>query len=179
MRGKLYTRRQSIGLVASMAIASSCMPIKVIFNAGKEPDKNYDTTLRAFSEVIIPDAQSDEPGLTDVFYDAYYPFLKYIKILAEDLDNASMKNCQTDRFSNLSLTKRTEIVEQKLTDKGFSKAIYMAAVFLIQVSYFTGIYNPGEECDLIGFHCEDQETDSYQDFAYFEGEPATIDGNPS
>ncbi len=179
MREKLYTRRETIGLMASMFIASSCMPIKVVFNTGKEPEKKYDTTLRAFSEVIIPEAQRDEPGLSEIFYDDYYPFLKYIKILAEDLDKVSKRAYQTDRFSELSLNDRTEIVERKLIDKGLSSTIYLAAVYLVQLSYFTGIYNPDKGCNLIGFQCEDQVTDSYPDIAYFEGRPATNDGNPS
>jgi len=179
MKEKLYNRRQAIGLLATMAIASSCMPIKVIFNTRKEPEKNYDTTLRAFSEVIIPEAQFEEPGLTDVFYDEYYPFLKYIRILSEDLDKVSKKEYQTDCFSDLSLIRRTEIVDRRLIHNGVSGAIYMAAIYLIQLSYFTGIYNPDKGCELIGFQCEDQETDSYQDIAYFEGDPATSDGNPS
>jgi hypothetical protein len=179
MSEKLYTRRQSIGLLASMAIASSCMPMKIIFNTGKELEKNYQTTLRAFTEVIIPEAQADEPGLTDVFYDEYYPFLKYIRILSEDLDKVSKKEYQTDCFSDLSLTRRTEIVDRRMTKYGISSAVYLAAVYLIQLSYFTGIYNPDKGCDLIGFQCEDQVTDSYEDIAYFEGDPATPDGNPS
>lgn len=137
------------------------------------------TTLRAFSEVIIPEAQFEEPGLTDVFYDEYYPFLKYIRILSEDLDKVSKKEYQTDCFSDLSLIRRTEIVDRRLIHNGVSGAIYMAAIYLIQLSYFTGIYNPDKGCELIGFQCEDQETDSYQDIAYFEGDPATSDGNPS
>lgn len=179
MIDKLYTRRQTLGLMASMAIASSCMPIKVVFSSRKEPEKDYDATLRAFSEVIIPEAQLIEPGLTDVFYDEYYPFLKYIRILSEDLNKVSKKEYQTDCFSDLSLTRKTEIVEGKLTKYGISSAIYLAAIYLIQLSYFTGIYNSDSECELIGFHCEDQVTDSYQDIAYFEGDPATNDGNPS
>ncbi len=179
MREKLYTRRQTLGLMASMAIASSCMPVKVIFNSGRETEKNDDKTLRAFTKVIIPEVQCDEPGLIEVYYDGYYPFLKYIRILAEDLDNASRKNYQTDRFSDLNLTKRTEIVEQKLTAKGLTSAIYLAAAYLIQLSYFTGIYSPEKGCDLIGFQCEDQVTDSYPDITYFEGTPQTIDGNPT
>jgi hypothetical protein len=165
--------------MASMAIANSCMPMKIVFNAGKEPGKSFDTTLRAFSEVIIPEAHFDEPGLTDVFYDDYYPFLKYIKILAEDLDKVSNREYQTDCFSDLSLSDRTQIVESKLTNTGLSSAIYLAAVYLIQLSYYTGIYNPDKRCELIGFQCEDQVTDSYQDTGYFEGIPATHDGNPS
>jgi hypothetical protein len=179
MRKKLYTRRETIGIFVSMAIASSCMPVKVVFNAGKEPEGNYDSTLRAFSEVIIPEARCDAPGLSDVFYDKYYPFLQYVKILAEDLDKASRRKYQTNSFSDLSISNRTEIVERKLIDKGISRAIYLAAIYLIQMSYFTGIYNPDRGCDLIEFSCEDQETDSYQDIAYFEGDPATNDGNPS
>ena len=179
MREKLYTRRQTIGLLASMAIASSCMPIKVIFNSGKEPERNYDTTLRAFSEVIILEVNPDEPGLSDVFYDKYYPFLKYVEILAEDLDKVSRRRYRTENFSDLSISNRTKIVESKLTEKGISRSIYLAAVYLIQLSFFTGIYNPDKGCDLIEFNCEDQVTDSYQDIAYFEGNPATIDGNPS
>ena len=108
MRKKLYTRRETIGIFVSMAIASSCMPVKVVFNAGKEPEGNYDSTLRAFSEVIIPEARCDAPGLSDVFYDKYYPFLQYVKILAEDLDKASRRKYQTNSFSDLSISNRTE-----------------------------------------------------------------------
>lgn len=179
MREKLYTRRQTIGLLASMAIASSCMPVKLIFNPGKESEKNHDPTLRAFSEVIIPEAKKDEPGFSDIFYDKYYPFLQYIEILAEDLDKVSRRKYKNKDFSDLSFTDRTHIVESRLTDKGLFSAIYFAAIYLIQLSYFTGIYNQHKGCDLIGFQCEDQITDSYQDIAYFQGDPSTHDGNPS
>jgi hypothetical protein len=179
MREKLYTRRQTIGLMASMAIASSCMPLKIIFGSKEESGKNYDSTLRAFSEVIIPEVARDEPGFSDIFYDNYYPFLKYINVLAEDLDKASREKYQAECFCDLSISHRTEIVECKLTDKGLSSTIYLAAAYLIQLSYFTGIYNPDKECDLIGFQCADQVTDSYEDIAYFEANPSTNDGNPS
>ena len=179
MKSKHFSRRQALGAFAYLGIASACTPIKVLLADKKPPDYTFDTTLRAFMETIIPGIPVDALDLTSIFYDAYFPFYSYKEILAEDLDKSSFSQYRVKRFYDLELAQREEIIERKLKKKGITQQLYVAAIWLTQLTIYTGNYNSEGECYLIDFKCMDSKTDSYANLTTFLGEPATKNGNPS
>jgi len=179
MRTKRYTRRQALAAFACLGITSSCTPINALFANKKPPDQTIDITLRAFMETVIPGIPINAQGLTGIFYDVYYPFYPYKKVLAEDLNRESYKKYNSKKFYNLSLEKREQIIERKLSKNGITQKLYVGAIWLTQLTVYTGIYNLEGECSLIDFKCMDSKTISYSDATSFLGVPATNNGNPS
>jgi len=179
MKRKLYTRREALAAFTYLSIASACTPIKILFADRRSGDSTYDITLRGFMETIVPGISLNASDLTSIFYDSYYPFSPYREILAEDLDKASYKRYNVKRFYDLSLEKRERIIDQKIRGNGIAKQLYVAAIWLSQLTIYTGNYNSEGECGIIDFKCEDSKTDSYPEPISFLGKPATINGNPS
>lgn len=178
MNCKLYNRRQAVSAIASLMVTSACTPLKVLFTNKKPVEKAYDRTLKAFSEAIIPGIQTEDPGLTDIYYDPAYPFAPYIKMFTAALDKASVKKFNSEDFSELSMERREAIVEEMLSKGGIIKQFSIAALFLIQLSVYTGLYNSAGICELIDFKCMDSETESYPDLSKYSCDPRTRDGNP-
>lgn len=179
MNYKLYNRRQALTTIASVALTTACTPLKVLF-ANKEPvGKVYDPTLKAFMEAIIPGVLTESTGLTDIYYDPYFPFAPYLEIFTDALDKASAKKFNAEKFSELSVERRIDIVADKLSDGGIARQFSLAALFLAQLSIYTGLYNSEGICELLDFKCTDSETESYTDIVKYTGEPITPDGNPS
>jgi choline dehydrogenase-like flavoprotein len=85
MNYKLYKRRQALTAIASVALTSACTPLKVIFSNKEPVERVYDRTLIAFAEAIIPGIQTSSSGLTDIYYDPYFPFAPYVEIFTDDL----------------------------------------------------------------------------------------------
>ena len=179
MNYKMYNRRQALTAIATLALTSACTPIKILLSNREPVEKECDRTLIAFSEVIIPGNQSESPGLTDIYYDPYYPFAPYIKIFTEALDKASVKKFNSERFSELSRERKEIIVEEILSKRGIIAQLSFAALFMAQLSVYTGRCNSAENCELIDFECKDSETESYPDLANYIDNPITEDGNPS
>ncbi len=121
MNYKLYNRRQALTTIASVALTTACTPLKVLF-ANKEPvGKVYDPTLKAFMEAIIPGVLTESTGLTDIYYDLYFPFAPYLEIFTDALDKASAKKFNAEKFSELSVERRIDIVADKLSDGGIAR----------------------------------------------------------
>jgi len=179
MNYKLYNRRQALTAIASVSVTCGCTPLQILFTKKEPVERVYDRTLIAFIETIIPGVQTESPGLTGIYYDSYYPFSPYIKIFVEDLDKASVKKFNSENFSELSVEQRKDIVEDKLSGGGITRQFTTAALFLAQLTIYTGIYNSEGVCELLDFMCTDSETESYPDTVKYIGDPKTQDGNPS
>lgn len=179
MNRNLYTRREALVALSFLGFTASCTPIKVLFADRKPEEYTYDITLRAFMETIIPGISSDSPNLTHIFSDPYFPFAPYKEILAEDLDRTSFKEYKVERFYNLDLEKREQLVCSKLKKSRITQQIYFGALWLTQLAVYTGINNPDGACEIIDFKCMDSKTDSYANPISYLGKPATINGNPS
>lgn len=179
MNYNLYNRRQALAAIASFAVTSACTPLKILFSNKDPGEHEYDRTLIAFMVTIIPGVQIESVGLTNIYYDHFYPFSPYIKIFAEALDKASVKKFSSEKFSELSTAKREVIVEEILSKGGIIGQLSFAALFMAQLSVYTGRCNSAENCELIDFECKDSETESYPDLANYTADPITRDGNPS
>jgi len=176
---ELYNRRQALSVITSFAVTSACAPLKVIFSNNGPEGRISDETLIAFTEVIIPGVQTELPGLTNIYYDPYYPFSRYLNIFIEALNKASTKKFNSEKFSQLPIEKREVIVEGMLSKAGIIGQFTTGALFLAQLSFYTGMSNSEWSCDLIDFKCMDSETESYPDLANYIEDPLTQDGNPS
>ena len=176
---KLYNRRRALSVIACFAVTTACTPLKVIFSKKKPVDGICDQTLISFTEVIIPGVKTGLPGLTNIYYDPYYPFSRYLNIFIEALNKASIKEFNSEKFSELPIEKREVIVEGMLSKAGIIGQFTTGALFLAQLSFYTGLSNSEGCCELIDFKCMDSETESYPDLANYIEDPQTRDGNPS
>jgi hypothetical protein len=179
MKRKLYTRREALAALTFISLASSCTPVKILFADKNTEDNDHDRTIRAFMETIVPGISVDSPNLSDIFDDPYYPFSPYKEIFAEDLDRSSFRDYKVQHFYNLGLNKRALLLERKFSKRGITKQIYFGALWLSQLSVYTGINNPDGACDIIDFECKDSKTASYSAPLSYLGKPATLNGNPS
>lgn len=141
--------------ILSVSILTGCSQIKFI--TGNYPDKFKDETdlndriLRAFVTVVIPGADERNPNLTKIFTDEYYPFKPFCAFFISDLCSKSMDLFGNDEFHSLNESQKKIIVEAGLNGDSMIERLYTAAVFMSQVSYYSGIYDDGAGCKLINF----------------------------
>lgn len=141
--------------ILTASLLTGCSQMKYI--TGSYPDKYKDENdfndlvLREFVTTVIPGADERNENLTRIFSDEYYSFKPFCCFFIADLCAKSKELFGTDEFFSLDEGKRTIIVIAGLNGNSMIKKLYTAAVFMSQVSYYSGIYNDDEGCRLIGF----------------------------
>lgn len=137
-------------------VAVGCSPVRVLLKAyPKKFDADtllVDQILRAFVVTVIPGAPDDDPNLTRIYSDEYYPFHSYCGFFVSDLSRRSADLYGDDRFDRLSAEQRTNVIEDGLRADATVARLYRAAIFMAQVSFYAGIYDDEKGCPLIDFH---------------------------
>lgn len=137
-------------------LMTSCTPVKILLNTHE--DKYDDDTvlknkiLAAFITAVIPGADPEDADNYKIFCDEYYPFHKYCGFFVSDLCSKSEKLFGTEKFYDLSLEQRTEVIQAGLNDDSTTERIYTAAIFISQVSVYCGIYNDEKGCSIIDYN---------------------------
>ena len=186
--GTGLTRRNFLGVI-SLVIGGSlagCSSMKILLNY--YPEKfDHDPVLRtrllsSFVRAVIPGAAKDEPHLTKVFCDDFYPFHKYCGFFLSDLAATTREQFGHEDFSRLDLPGRTAVIERGLNKGGPTGRLYTSAVFMAQFSFFAGIYDDDRGCQLIDFPgansgCEPN-TMAREEIESHLAANLTTDGNP-
>jgi hypothetical protein len=182
------TRRSFLGALTMMlgSALTGCSSLNLIL--GNYPDRyDHDGGLRErmlarFVGTIIPDARPDEPHLTRVFVDTYYPFHKYCGYFLSTLADASGYLFGHEDFDRLDLKDRTAVIERCLQKSGPPGRLATSAVFMAQYSYYAGIYDDQQGCPLIDFPGANDglcpTTMSRDEVASHMARTMTTDGNP-
>jgi hypothetical protein len=186
-----FTRRVSrLEFLKHLALGSGvmlagCTPLKIIFSAYPDDFKNdkelCERILRAFATTVVPGAPVDEPNLVTMFTDQFYPFHAYCEFFVADLCSRSDTLFGEKRFERLSLAERTRVVESGLAADSTTARLYRGAIFLIQVSFYAGVYDDEKGCPLIDFHGTNRgfknEEMYYADPVQYLADAATSSGN--
>jgi hypothetical protein len=158
LHAAMLTRRQALrtlGVVVGGVALGSCTPAKIIFRAyPREFDESpelTEKTLRSFVTTVIPGASSDDPNLAQVYFDEDYPFAPYSAFLASDLCARARDDYGVGRFDLLDEGQRTQVIRGALRHDATTGRLYAGAIFLAQISFYAGIYNDEQGCQLIGF----------------------------
>lgn len=151
------TRRAFLGIMAVTAsgVLAGCSTMRLVLHA--YPDRfDRDPALRqamltAFVRTVVPDAPADQPYLTRVFDDDFYPFHEYCGFFLSDLADTTRDLFGHDDFVGLDLRDRTRVVASGLERGGPAGRLYTGAVFMAQYSFYAGIYDDARGCPLIDF----------------------------
>jgi len=146
-------------------------------------EKLIDSILRAFVVTVIPGAPIDDPHLTRMYSDEFYPFHSYRGFFVSDLCRRGEDLYGTERFDQLSLEQRTKVVQDGLDADATTSRLYRGAIFMAQVSVYGSIYDDENGCSLIDFHGANSgftpEEMCYRDNSPFLAGEITQDGNYS
>jgi hypothetical protein len=187
--GEGMTRRTFLGALTMLlgGALAGCSTLSLVL--GTYPDKyDRDGNLREFMLAmfvctVIPDAQPDEPHLTEVFGDDFYPFHEYSGYFLSVLAGASQDLYGHDSFHLLDLESRTKVVESCLDKSGPAGRLTTTAVFMAQFSYYGGIYDDDRGCALIDFPGANDgyrpNTMSRNEISNHMARETTTDGNPA
>ena len=142
--------------IASSALLVACSPMRIVLKAypGKFDDDSElrNAILRAFVTTVIPGAPADEPNLTRMFMDDFYPFHSHCPFFVADLCDRSEDLFANDRFDTLLLEQRTQVVQTGLQADATVQRLYRGAILIAQVSFYAGIYEDTRGCRLIEFN---------------------------
>lgn len=190
-RGPPLSRRvalQQLGLAAMAAFAGGCAPLRIALRLyPQEVERDRRAALRvlsAFAEAVIPGAPREDPSLTRVFLDDYYPFAPYCSYFVWDLGQRSARLFGGRRYADLDLESRTRVIEDGLANGDRTTArLYDAAIFLAQIAFYAGIYDDERGCHLIDFEGASEllplQAQTYAHSSRFLAAEATADGNPA
>jgi hypothetical protein len=157
-RSRTFSRKDFLKqlCLATGFLLASCSPLRIAFNIYparfKDDPELCDGVLRSFVTTVIPGASQDEPDLTRMFYDEYYPFYEYTGFFASDLCQRATDLYGMERFDQLTLVQRTKVIEEGLRADSTVRRLYRGAILMAQVSFFAGIYDAEKGCPLIDFH---------------------------
>jgi hypothetical protein len=143
-----------LGLILGGLVAG-CTPAKILFKAypdkfGNDPAL-VERYLRAFVLTVIPGAPADDPNLTRIFRDDYYPFHSHCAFFVSDLADRGAEMFGEEDFSRLSPDERTRVIQSGLDGDAITSRLYRGAVYMSQVSFFGSIYDDERGCELIGY----------------------------
>ena len=167
------------------ALFVGCSPVRILL---KDYPKKFDTNeeladsfLRAFVATVIPGAPIDDPNLTRIYSDGYYPFHSYCGFFVSDLADRSADLYRNERFDHLTVEQRTKVIEDGLDANATTARLYTAAIYMAQASFYGGIYDDKKGCPSIDYHGGNSAfiTDEmyYPDNSMFLAKQATKDGN--
>lgn len=152
------SRRSFLAQISALSasVLIGCTPLRILFKS--YPNK-YDTDrqledgfLRALVITIIPGASQEEPNLTRMFRDSYYPFHTFCGFFVSDLARRSQRRFAQERFDLLSPDQRTRVIQDGLEADAVTARLYRGAILMAQVSYFAGIYDDQRGCPLIEYY---------------------------
>lgn len=170
-------------LVAGLAVG--CTPVRIVFKAIPEAYEDpalAERMLVAFVTTVVPGVSADDPNLTRVFGDPFYPFAGYRTFFVSDLCRRA-----TDRFGaafdRLTPEQRAAVIQQGLRADPTTRKLYTGAVFLAQIAVFGGIYDAERGSPLIDFEgryrFRGRRFYTYTDPERFLARALTPTGNPA
>lgn len=150
---RLFIKEMSL---AFAMISTGCSSIaKIVMQYPEEFDSNLgiiEESLKAFSTTIIPGADINDPDLIRAFSDPYYPFLQIRGYFVYTLSRLSNKYFSKQKFFDLKENQRIQLVTKVLKSGGRKRQLFKAAIALVQISYYAGIYDARKGCLLIDYH---------------------------
>jgi hypothetical protein len=185
--GRQISRRdvlRTLGLFTAGVALGACTPLRIITRAYPDEFKHggdkVERVLRAFVITVIPGAPANSRDLVRAYFDRAYPFAPYAAFFASDLCDRAGERFGRDRFWELELGERTQVIRNGLAADATTRKLYGGAIFLAQVSFYGGIYDDAAGCPLIdfpGFYRGDAV--SYDNAERFLPAPLTTTGNPA
>lgn len=168
------------------ALACGCTPARLVLGAYPREfhadDRLVDGELRALALTVVPAADPHDPNLVRILGDPFYGFRRFRRFFASDLCRRAASRRGT-RFSALRPAERAAVVRDGLAASGVAGRLYAAAVFLVQLALYGGIWDERSRAPLAGFDGAYRLTPAaeltYPDAAAFLARPATLDGNPA
>ncbi|MBI1805068.1 MAG: hypothetical protein HY033_08920 [Ignavibacteriae bacterium] len=146
---------KNLSLLSGLLVAG-CTPLRILLKQFPEEFKTnnelIDTMLRAFVVTVIPGAPFDDPNLTRIYTDDFYPFHSYCGFFVSDPSKRSEELYGTERFEQLAFDQRTKVIQGGLQADATLARLYAGAIFMAQASFYGGIYDDEKGCPLIDFH---------------------------
>jgi hypothetical protein len=183
--GRRVVVRRLAGLAAGLFI-HGCTPLRMglqWYPTDFHERRLLERILRAFVTAVIPGAPADGPHLTTVYFDTNYPFARHAAFFAADLCRRSGQRFDTQEFDALPMDRRVQVIQNGMTADAVARRLYAGAVFLAQISFYSGMYDSEQGCSLIGFEGRFRPRPvsgmTYPDAARFLARPRTPDGNPA
>ena len=180
-------RREALRCLAQISVAlaaSGCTPVRYVLHLYPEDVDRTDAgdrILGAFVRTVIPGAPA-AAALFRALKDPTLPFHRYAGFLAADLDARAQRRFRCG-FAQLRPEQRVAVVEGGLHADGTTCRLYEGAIFLTQIAYFSGIYDPEAGCPLIDFdgayRFPDLEATTFPDPDRFLARSVSSDGNPT
>jgi hypothetical protein len=183
------SRRDALrhGGVLIAGLAAACTPLRIVLH---DYPRRFETdealrerVLRAFALTVIPEADPGAPNLTRAFSDPSYPFAAYRAFFASDLSRRGADRFGEPAFDRLTQAQRTVVIEDGLQADATTRKLYTGAIYLLQISFYAGIYDDDAGCPLIGFEGTSRfrgfDALTYPDPERFLGRSTTRDGNPA
>ncbi len=180
------TRREALkatGLIAAGA-AISCTPLRYAVQAVPAEYSSatdlQERVLQAFTETVLPGIAGCRSAM--VLRDQAYPFAPYAGTFAASLSARAKSMYGVRSFDRLPAALRAEVICSGLVADAMSRRVYAAAIFLLQVACYAGIYATGG-CEAIDFDGNGPPRSprqvAYADTARFSAIEQSIDGNPN
>jgi hypothetical protein len=170
----------------SGAALTACTPLRVALKT--YPDRfDADGELRekllhAFVATVIPGVALDAAKSTRMLADDFYAFHSYCGFFAADLAQRSARLYHHDRFDQLAIEQRTDVIQSGLQADATTARLYQAAIYMTQLSFYASIYDDKAGCVLIDFHGVNAGFPStemyYTNSAIPLAHETTSDGNP-
>ena len=167
-------------------VAAACTPLRIVLHDYPRrfatDEELQERVLRAFALTVIPEADPDAPDLTRAFSDRAYPFAAYRAYFASDLSQRGAARFGEPSFDRLTPAQRTAVITEGLQADATTRKLYTGAIYLLQISYYAGIYDARSGCSLIDFEglyrYRGPAAITYPDVDRFLGTALTGDGNP-
>ena len=140
----------------SGAALTACTPLRIALKT--YPDRfEADSALRerllcAFVEAVIPGVALDAAASTRMFTDDFYQFHAYASFFAADLAQRGTRLYGHDRFDQLAIEQRTNVIQNGLQADATTARVYQAAIYMAQLSFYAAIYDDKSSCAPIDFH---------------------------
>lgn len=180
-------RREALRRLAQISVAlavSGCTPVRYVLHLYPDDVDRTDAgdrILAAFGRTVVPGARANDPNLFRALRDPVLPFHRYAGFFAADLDDRAQRQFRCG-FTRLLPEQRVTVVEDGLRAGGTTCRLYEGAIFLTQIAYFAGIYDPEHGCPLIDFEgayrFHDLEATTFPDPGRYLARSVSSDGNP-
>jgi hypothetical protein len=183
----LVTRRDALAALTAAVVGTACTPVRAVLGLYPKPFEGAPDrearVLAAFVTAVVPGVSPRDPNLIRVFYDDYYPLAKYRALLISNLCSRTSSRHGTLEFDRLTLEQRTEMIDDGLHGGGVIARLYGGAVFLAQLSSYSGMYDIERGSPLIDFPGRFRPRPlteiGYANPERFLAPALTADGNPS
>jgi hypothetical protein len=141
--------------VCGAGLISGCTPARIALHLYPEEfDEDPDiveTELRAFVDTVLPGITRDDGHPVRLFYDDAFPIWKYRGFFASDLCKTAGSLFGERRFCDLDEARRAAVIDEGVSSGGSLGDLYAGAIFVTQVVYFAGLYDPEGDCSFIDF----------------------------